>query len=104
MTEPLTAHTFAALGDPTRLAIVGRLSRGPAAIVRLADGAGMSRQAVTKHLYVLEKAGLVTCTRRGRTAVWELEPRRLDEARAALDAISRHWDEALDRLRLFVET
>ncbi len=98
-----TAHTFAALGDPTRLGLVGRLSRGPAPIVRLAEGAGMSRQAVTKHLYVLERAGLVTCAKRGRTTVWALERRRLDEAKAALDAISGQWDAALERLRAFVE-
>ncbi len=98
------AHVFSALGDPTRLAIVNRLgAEGPAAIVDLADVADMSRQAVTKHLYVLEKAGLVTCARRGRLSLWALKRQRLETARAALDAISRQWDGALERLRAFVE-
>lgn len=98
------ADTFAALGDPTRLAIVGRLvADGPSSIVRLTEGTSLTRQAVTKHLYVLEKAGLATVTRRGRTSLWQLERQRLDEARQALDALSRQWDRALERLRAFVE-
>ena len=98
------AAVFAALGDPTRLAIVNRLGvEGSASIVGLTEGADMSRQAVTKHLYVLEKAGLVTCVRRGRTSLWTLKRQKLEAARAALDAISRQWDEALARLRALVE-
>lgn len=102
-TETFAAHIFAALGDPTRLAIVGRLGAGPASIVALTEGSSMSRQAVTKHLYVLEKAGLVTCARRGRTSLWTLERQQLEEARAALDLLSQQWDDALERLRIFVD-
>ncbi len=98
------AQLFNALGDPTRLALVGRLSQGgPAAIVSLTAGTDMTRQAVTKHLRVMEKAGLVRCTRLGRTTAWELDRRRLEDAQAHLAAISRQWDDALDRLRSFVE-
>jgi len=97
------AGLFAALGDPTRLALAERLSRGPAAIVRLTEGNDMTRQAVTKHLRVMERAGLVRCTRLGRTTVWALERGRLEDAQAHLAAISRQWDDALGRLRSFVE-
>ncbi|HVY44431.1 MAG TPA: metalloregulator ArsR/SmtB family transcription factor, partial [Minicystis sp.] len=66
---------FAALGDATRLAVVARLcDGGPASIARLAEGATVTRQAVTKHLRVLEQAGLVRSERAGRETVWELEP------------------------------
>jgi DNA-binding transcriptional ArsR family regulator len=98
------APVFAALGDETRLALVARLcAGGPLSIARLSDGSRVTRQAITKHLNVLAAAGLVRGTRRGRERVWELEPRRLDEARKYLDRVSRSWDEALDRLRTFVE-
>jgi len=98
------APLFAALGDETRLGLVTRLSTGgPASIARLTRGSGVSRQAVAKHLRVLGRAGIVTDSRRGRESVWTLEPRRLEEARRSLDRISRHWDDALVRLKLFVE-
>jgi DNA-binding transcriptional ArsR family regulator len=95
---------FAALGDETRLRLVSRLcARGPASIARLATGAGVTRQAVTKHLHVLARAGVVRGSRRGREHVWELAPEQLAEARRFLDAISRDWDDALSRLKSFVE-
>src|SRR5262245_2324297 len=98
------APLFAALGDETRLGLVTRLSaEGPASIVRLTRGSGVSRQAVAKHLRVLGRAGIVTDSRRGRESVWTLEPRRLEEARRSLERISRHWDDALARLKAFVE-
>lgn len=98
------ALLFAALGDETRLALVQQLRAGPASIVSLTGEAQMSRQAVTKHLHVLEKAGLITCTRLGRTTLWQLERPRLDDARQYLDLISQQWDGALERLRSHVET
>ena len=98
------ALLFAALGDETRLALVEQLLAGPASIVSLTGEAQMSRQAVTKHLHVLEKAGLITCTRLGRTTLWQLERPRLDDARQYLDLISQQWDGALERLRSHVET
>lgn len=100
-----SAPVFAALGDPTRLRVVTRLGgEGPLPIVKLAEGAGVTRQAVTKHLRVLEEAGLVSSTRVGRESVWALEPRGLGEARRWLDAISGEWDARLDRLRTLVES
>jgi DNA-binding transcriptional ArsR family regulator len=99
-----SAPVFAALGDETRLQVVARLSaEGPLSIVRLADGFGVSRQAVTKHLRVLEDAGLVHGSRDGREHVWTLEPRRLSEAKRLLEIISNEWDDTLGRLRAFVE-
>ena len=98
------AHLFAALGDPTRLRLVSRLcTGGPASIARLTEGAGVTRQAVTKHLKVMKRSGLVRCMRRGRESVWQLDPRRLEDARHYLDLISGQWDAALARLRDFVE-
>ncbi|HVV53639.1 MAG TPA: metalloregulator ArsR/SmtB family transcription factor [Polyangia bacterium] len=98
------APVFAALGDETRLGLVARLSvEGPLSIVRLTDGARISRQAITKHLGALSAAGLVKSRRRGRERIWQLEPRRLGDARDVLDRISAAWDDALERLRRFVE-
>lgn len=104
-TVPLKAPVFAALGDATRLRLVARLCHGgPLSIVRLSEGAGVSRQAVTKHLQALEEAGLVRSARAGRKRIWELRPKRLAEIRRYLDEISAQWDDALARLRKFVET
>jgi DNA-binding transcriptional ArsR family regulator len=98
------APVFAALGDATRLRLVARLSGdGPLSIARLSDDAGVTRQAVTKHLHALAGAGLVRDHRRGRERIWELEPRRLERARRCLDQISDQWDAALARLAAFVE-
>jgi DNA-binding transcriptional ArsR family regulator len=81
-----------------------RLSRGePLSISRLTAERPLSRQAVTKHLRVLERAGVVHGTRTGRETRFALDPAALDEARAGLEAISRQWDDALARLRAFVE-
>lgn len=100
------APLFAALGDATRLALLARLcTAGPLSTARLAEGAAVSRQAVAKHLAVLAGAGLVRrrVTGPGRERRWELSPRRLGEAREALERISRRWDDALERLRAAVE-
>jgi DNA-binding transcriptional ArsR family regulator len=98
------APVFAALGDETRLALVSRLcAGGPLSIARLSAGSTVTRQAITKHLHVLASAGLVRGTRRGRERVWQLEPRRLQDARQYLDLVSHSWDQALARLAAFVE-
>ena len=100
------APIFAALGDETRLRLVARLcDEGPLSIVRLSAASPVTRQAVTKQLHALAAAGLVRSKRRKRQRqrLWELEPRGLQEARAYLDRISRDWDDALERLRAFVE-
>jgi DNA-binding transcriptional ArsR family regulator len=69
----------------------------------LTEGTGVSRQAITKHLQVLEGAGLVRGSRHGRECLWRLEPQRLDVARAYLDLISKRWDEAIGRLVAHIE-
>jgi DNA-binding transcriptional ArsR family regulator len=98
------APIFAALGDETRLALVARLcAGGPQSIAGLTSGAGVTRQAIRKHLSVLADAGLVRGARRGRESVWDLDTARLEDARRALDQISQRWDEALERLRRLVE-
>ena len=98
------APVFAALGDPTRLAVVRRLCTiGPQSIAQLSDGADVSRQAITKHLIALADAGLVRDIKRGRERIFELEPRRLAVARTWIDQISLEWDRAIDRLRKLVE-
>ncbi|HKP56801.1 MAG TPA: metalloregulator ArsR/SmtB family transcription factor [Polyangiales bacterium] len=98
------APVFAALGDQTRLAIVARLSTGgPQSIVRLTEDAQVSRQAITKHLRALEDAGLVCSKRDGRERIWEIQPKRLADAKRFLDQISDEWDDALERLRSRVE-
>ncbi len=98
------APLFSALGDRTRLDLLVRLCAGGAlSITALSSGSPVSRQAVTKHLEVLSQAGLVRSFRQGRERLWEAEPRRLDDARRHLELISRQWDEALDRLKQYVE-
>jgi len=101
---PRAASTFAALGDPTRLSLLAKLSRKQRqSISKLAHDSHLTRQAITKHLRVLEAAGLARSRRRGRERLWQLERQRLQEARRYLDSISRQWDEALARLRDLVE-
>lgn len=98
------APLFAALGDSTRLQLVARLSRGgPQSVSALAEDATISRQAVTKHLQVLEEAGLAASWREGRERLFALRPERLVAVQRYLDQIGRHWDEALARLQAHVE-
>jgi DNA-binding transcriptional ArsR family regulator len=100
----VSAHLFAALGDETRLRLISRLcDGGPMSIARLTEGSKVTRQAITKHLRVMEGSGLVRCTRHGRESVWQLDRRRLSEARRYLEVISKQWDDALVRLRDLVE-
>jgi DNA-binding transcriptional ArsR family regulator len=95
---------FAALGDATRLRLLGRLSvDGPLSTTRLSEGTGVTRQAITRHLYALGHAGLVRHARRGRERVWELDGKRLEKARQYLGQISAQWDAAAHRLKAFVE-
>ena len=99
-----TAPMFAALGDETRLVLMARLSSdGPLSITQLTAGSAVTRQAITKHLNVLATAGLVSDLRRGRERIWELEPERMEAARTYLEHVSKRWDDALDRLKKFVE-
>jgi DNA-binding transcriptional ArsR family regulator len=98
------APVFAALGDQTRLGIVARLgAEGPLPVTRLAAGHAMSRQAISKHLAVLARSGLVRDSRQGRERVWALDPEPLLAASECLGLISAQWDDALARLRQLVE-
>jgi DNA-binding transcriptional ArsR family regulator len=98
------APIFAALGDRTRLALVGKLCAGPArSISELAEDSALTRQAITKHLRVLEQAGIVHSRRRGRESQFQFDPRPIEELRAYLDLVSGHWDRALSRLKSLVD-
>jgi DNA-binding transcriptional ArsR family regulator len=98
------APLFAALGDPVRLAMIARLcGDGPLATMELRRNTGVSRQAITKHLQVLEHAGLVSSDRVGRDRQWRMQSGQLAAARAYLDQISKLWDQRLARLKAFVE-
>jgi DNA-binding transcriptional ArsR family regulator len=95
---------FAALGDGTRLTLVTKLSRGrPRSIAQLTEGSRLTRQAITKHLRVLESAGIVHSVRAGRESLFEFDPEPLEELREYLDRVSEKWDQALARLKAFVE-
>lgn len=98
------ASVFAALGDETRLALLAKICEGyQVSITQLASASPLTRQAITKHLRVLEKAGVVHGVRAGRQSLFELHPKPIKEARDYLQGVSRQWDEALDRLKSFIE-
>ena len=102
--DPGPAPIFAALGDRTRLSLLSRLSDGRTqSIARLSQDTALTRQAVTKHLHVLENAGLVKSVRVGRESRFAYRPEPIIEAKAYLAAVSAQWDEALARLKAFVE-
>lgn len=99
-----SATVFAALGDATRLSLLQRLGEeGELSIQSLTQTTSVTRQAVTKHLHVLEHAGLVRCRERGRERQYGLTPHALQGARDYLEAIAQHWDQALLRLKAHVE-
>ena len=98
------ATLFAALGDPTRLSLLTTLSDGkPRSIAGLSGGSGLTRQAITKHLNVLEQAGLLHATKVGRESHYGFRPERIETMRTYLNGVSCQWDDALDRLRAYVE-
>lgn len=98
------APVFAALGDRTRLALLSTLSDGRTrSIATLAADTTLTRQAVTKHLRVLENAGLVMSTRVGRESQFVYRPEQVADARSYLDSVAAQWDDALSRLRSLVE-
>jgi len=95
---------FAALGDQTRLALIAKLAAGePRSISHLTAGSKLTRQAITKHLHVLETAGVVRGVREGRESLFELDPRPIDGLKQYLESVAEQWDEALGRLKAFVE-
>ena len=104
MLEDRAAPIFAALGDPTRLQLLQQLSAGERkSIAELSRELPLTRQAVTKHLAVLENAGVINKTRTGRESRYRYVPAPLIELQDYLEAISGQWDDALSRLRQLVE-
>ena len=98
------APAFAALGDETRLSLVAKLSGGqPRSISQLTKGSKLTRQAITKHLRVLESVGMVHSVRTGRESRFEFDPEPMEEMKKYLDLVSEQWDQALSRLKSFVE-
>jgi DNA-binding transcriptional ArsR family regulator len=98
------APVFAALGDETRLSLLARLGGGGrCSISELTEGSRLTRQAITKHLRVLERVRIVRCVRSGRESLFELDPRPMLEVKDYLDRVSQEWDRALLRLKAFVE-
>jgi DNA-binding transcriptional ArsR family regulator len=98
------APVFSALGDETRLALVAKLSGGqPCSISQLTKGSKLTRQAITKHLRVLESVGIVHSVHAGRESLFEFNPTPMEEMRAYLDFVSEQWDHALARLKSFIE-
>jgi len=99
------APVFAALGDPTRLALVAKLCGGRLySISQLTDGSRLTRQAITKHLRVLEDVGIVHSVRAGRESMYKFDLQPIEELKQYLDLVSKQWDEALSRLKAFVES
>jgi DNA-binding transcriptional ArsR family regulator len=106
MTAKRRAHApvFAALGDVTRLSLVAKLCVGqPRSISQLTEGSHLTRQAITKHLRVLERAEIVRSVRAGRESLFEFDPEPMEEIKKYLDSVSEQWDHALSRLKAFVE-
>jgi DNA-binding transcriptional ArsR family regulator len=98
------ASVFAALGDATRLWLVARLSDGHTySISQLTEGSRLSRQAITKHLRVLENVGMVNSARTGRESLFEFSPQPIEGIKEYLEFVSEQWDQALSRLKAFVE-
>jgi DNA-binding transcriptional ArsR family regulator len=102
------APIFAALGDETRLLLVAKLvtslSGGrPCSISQLTEGTKLTRQAITKHLRVLETVGIVHIVRTGRESLFEFDPEPIAGSKQYLESVSEQWDQALSRLKSFVE-
>ena len=98
------APVFAALGDQTRLSLVVKLLDGPPrSISQLTAGTSLSRQAVTKHLRVLEDVGIVHSVQVGRENRFGLDPEPIENLKKYLETVSEAWDRALGRLKAFVE-
>ena len=99
------AAVFAALGDETRLSLLARLCDGQRySIAELTEGTKLTRQAVTKHLRVLERVRIVRGTREGRESLFQFDPQPVIEMKEYLERVSKQWDSALARLKSFVET
>jgi DNA-binding transcriptional ArsR family regulator len=95
--------TFAALADPTRRAILARLAAGEASVLELAAPFAMSQPAISKHLKVLERAGLISRGRDGQKRPCRLEAARLGEASRWLEEYRRFWEQSFERLDVLLE-
>jgi DNA-binding transcriptional ArsR family regulator len=95
---PATAILFDALGDPTRRAIVARISHGPVTVSALAQPLGISITAVGQHLHVLERAGLLRSMKQGRVRSCSLEPDGLRAIEVWAQTCRREWEDRLDRI------
>ena len=104
--KPLArVQVFVALGDETRLSLVAKLCGGqPYSISQLTRGSKLTRQAITKHLRVLEGVGIVHSVRAGRESIYKFDPQPIEELKQYLDLVSKQWDDALNRLKAFVES
>ena len=98
------SSTFAALADPTRRAILARLALGEASVLKLAEPFDMSLPAISKHLKVLERAGLITRTRDAQMRPCRIDVQALREADDWLEEYRRLWEERLDRLDDYLRT
>jgi DNA-binding transcriptional ArsR family regulator len=103
MTTDHLSATFAALADPTRRAILARLARGPATVKELSAPFAMSGPAVSKHLRVLERAGLITRGREAQRRPCTLAPAPLQEVAAWTDLFRRFWDKSFERLDEYLQ-
>ena len=102
--RPPRAPVFAALADETRLSLVAKLCGGqPHSISQLTEGSKLTRQAITKHLRVLESVGIVHSVRAGRESRFEFDPEPMEGIKEYLDFVSEQWDQALSRLKSQVE-
>ena len=98
------ARVFAALGDKTRLALVAKLCSGePSSIAQLSDESKLTRQAITKHLGVLERAGIVRSSHAGRERIFQFDPEPIESLQVYLTSVSKQWDQTLARLKSHVE-
>jgi len=99
------AAVFRALGDETRLSLLAKLSSGKRySIAELTEGTKLTRQAVTKHLRVLERMRMVHSTREGRESLFAFDPQPVIEMKEYLECVSKQWDVTLARLKKFVES
>ena len=98
------ASVFAALGDETRLSLIAKLCGGQRySIIQLTQGSKLTRQAITKHLRVLESVGIVHSVRTGRESRFEFDPEPMEGIKEYLDFVSKQWDQVLSRLKSFVD-
>ncbi|WP_041245085.1 metalloregulator ArsR/SmtB family transcription factor [Gloeobacter kilaueensis] len=103
MTDDRLSAIFAALADPTRRAILARLARGEAAVNELAEPFAISLPAITKHLKVLERAGLITRSRQAQWRPCRLDAAALRDATDWLEHYRQFWDQSLDRLDEYLQ-